>query len=179
MEIRLKEGDGLVCEVSGSDEKALIKLQVGDKTETPWMGVTALQKALKILSPLAGIVPEPQVQHVIHRERASDPIEEGVRHSPPPSAGVPRLSAMTADMKMNLKSFHDQLEDMIENPPPNANGEISDGISEQHIRRLIGDHQGRFQDPSALYPILQGRMGMSRERFSQIIEMNRKSNLVY
>jgi len=177
MEIRLKEGDGLVCEVSGSEEKALIKLQVGDKTETPWMGVTALQKALKILSPLAGIAPEPQVQHVMHR--AAEPIEESIRHHSPPSVGVPKLSAMSADMKMNLKSFHDQLEDMIENPPPNANGEISDGISEQHIRRLIGDHQGRFQDPSALYPILQGRMGMSRERFSQIIEMNRKSNLVY
>jgi len=174
MEIRLKEGDGLVCEVSGSEEKALIKLQVGDKTETPWMGVTALQKALKILSPLAGIAPEPQVQHVMHRERTA---EAPSGNSQP--VGVPKLSAMTADMKMNLKSFHDQLEDMIENPPPNANGEISDGISEQHIRRLIGDHQGRFQDPSALYPILQGRMGMSRERFSQIVEMNRKSNLVY
>jgi hypothetical protein len=174
MEIRLKEGDGLVCEVSGCDERALIKLQVGDSNnETPWMGVTALQKALKMLAPLAGIAPEPQVQHVIHRERAESPSA----NSQP--VGVPKLSAMTADMKMNLKSFHDQLEDMIENPPPNANGEISDGLSEQHIRRLIGDHQGRFQDPSALYPILQGRMGMSRERFSQIIEMNRKSNLVY
>ena len=138
------------------------------------MGVTALQKALKILSPLAGIAQEPQVQHVIHRQ-APEPQQQ----NSPASVGVPKLSAMSADMKMNLKSFHDQLEDMIENPPPNANGEISDGISEQHIRRLIGDHQGRFQDPSALYPILQGRMGMSRERFSQIIEMNRKSNLVY
>jgi hypothetical protein len=181
MEIRLKEGEDLICEVSGAHEKALIKLQAGDKAETPWMGIEALRKAFKILAPLAGVEPEPPRQVITHVEHHHP---QPVHQSSPQamqtiSAGIPKVSSMTPDMKANLKSFHDQLTDMIENPPPNANGEISDGVSEQHIRRLIGDHQGRFQDPIALYPILQGLMGMTRDRFQQIIEMNRKSNLVY
>lgn len=180
MEIRLKEGPDLRCEVSGEAEKALIKLQT-DKGETPWMGISALKKAYKILAPIAGesaeIVPAPSPQKLMREPQQRLHEAEVVDHAPQslaiatPSQPSQKLTPRDTE---NLRIFQDELVALIEDPPPMRDGAPADGLSEAHIRRLIGDHQHRFQDPITLFPILQRHLGMRRERFLHVLEMNRK-----
>jgi hypothetical protein len=53
----------------------------------------------------------------------------------------------------------------------NDSSSSGDGLSEKDIRGLISDHHRRFRDPSALFPICSRVLGMSKERFDQIIKM--------
>jgi hypothetical protein len=162
MEIRLKEGASLRCEITGTEEKALVKLQT-DSGETPWMGIEALRKAYRILAPIAQ---EPQeLEPIVQKKREpdihllTDPPQLQVQPAPQPQA---KRQLSQSDIQ-NLSEFQNQLVDLINDPPPMNDRGGADGLSEAHIRGLIRDHQGRFQDPSALYPILQRHLGMARE----------------
>jgi len=170
MEIRLREGDGLQCEVAGTNEKALIKLQT-EKGETPWMGIEALKKAYRILAPIAGETLDLQQYPKKYPTRQAEAEPEFAQQpkaipSPPPPAASKKLS--DNDIR-NLTQFQSELVELIANPPAMNDGPV-DGLSEAHIRRLISNHQGRFQDPFTLYPILQKHLGMGRERFEAAVK---------
>lgn len=167
MEIRLREGDGLQCEVAGTNEKALIKLQT-EKGETPWMGIEALKKAYRILAPIAGESMELQ-QPKKYLTRQAEPEPEYAQPKAMPSPPPPASKKLSDNDIRNLTQFQNELVELIANPPAMNDGPV-DGLSEAHIRRLISNHQGRFQDPFTLYPILQKHLGMGRERFEAAVK---------
>lgn len=178
MEIRLKEGASLRCEITGTEEKALVKLQT-DSGETPWMGIEALRKAYRILAPIAGEQQdlEPQKKREAEIHLLTDPPQLQAQTAPSVSAPSQPRKLSQSDIQ-NLTEFQNQLVDLINDPPPMNDGGSTDGLSEAHIRGLIRDHQGRFQDPFTLYPILQRHLGMAKDRFQKIVEMNQKNRAI-
>lgn len=184
-EFRLKEGDDLVCEVSGVKEKALIKFQT-EFGETPWMGMQALKKAWKILAPIAGEEPEisksvPQHYYqtapVQHQQNI---LMEAPPPPPPQTRQGPQTTAQRGPLSQaeirDLEAFQLDLVDLLANPPPmNDKGSDESAVGEMPLRRLISDHQGRFRDPFTLFPVLRHHIPeMNRERFQQILEMNKR-----
>lgn len=172
MEIRIREGENLVCEISGNAENTTLIKMIGlggdPAKETPWMGEWALTKALKIIAPFAAQPAQPYQNHIA----APQP---QIEHQPAPVATARPPMALTPAVQADLKLFEGDLVDMMNDPPAMRDGKPADGLSEAEIRRLIGDHQNRFQDPNALFPILRKHLGMEKGRFDMIIESNRKS----
>ena len=179
MEIRLKEGPSLRCEITGTEEKALVKLQT-DSGETPWMGIEALRKAYRILAPIVQepqeLDPVPQKKREADIHLLTDPPQPQFQAAQPQPQPQPQGRKTLSQFEIqSLTEFQNQLVELINDPPPMNDRGGADGLSEAHIRGLIRDHQGRFHDPSALYPMLQRHLGMAKDRFDKIIEMNLKN----
>lgn len=172
MEIRIKTGENLKCYYTGEESKVLVNLCVDEPTPdqngnvpavltTGWIGRKALEDALKLINSVEGVVPVPVVNQVPTWEAKPQDVKSISQNKVAKKPENPEVA----------REFERSLVELIENPPKARDNE-KEGLSELHLRELIGRYVRLFQDPfRGMFPILNNHIGMSQERFQTILEM--------
>lgn len=192
MEIRIKTGEGLVCEYTQVTTNVLVKLlmdggsDTGERppffTETHWLSRRALEEALKVVGAVDGqgvaAPPPPSTwpkelwAHTRNAQFDDDGqpapwIEAGQPQVPPPA---PRATRPQKDPPEAVARFEKALIGLMEDPPSSTRAE--DGaLKEIHVRELVTLHRSVFQNPvDAMAPVLAKHLGIDRQRVEMMVK---------
>lgn len=190
MDSRIKTGDGLKCEYTGTDAKALIKIYGEGDVESAWMGSEVLNQALNLLSSV-----EPKKKLLIERESTgymsndkmpawldenrSKPFKlpdemkkvgifanNGIDSGPAPRTPG-RNVKVPPEVVKNFTSACQELKDH----PPKSRESDTDGVPESSIRELIKNFLPYFGDnPNQMFTPLRIIFSFNKERFTTIVD---------
>lgn len=173
MEVRIKKGDGLKCQYSGNEASVLIKIYEHDAQDSEkssgWICADALKDAYNMLQAAEGRV---EKLKPIAAQAAPQLLTETPTLAPVVET-VAKPQAQPEKPKDNpqlMANFQKDLVQLINEPPKSREGE-KDGLSEIHVKELIGKYRGAFLDlKGSMWPILNRHIGMTSDRFNFIVD---------
>jgi hypothetical protein len=160
VELRVRIGDGLVCDYSSQSAPSLVKfVNESSGIESGWMSEGALLAGLRMIS---SMVQQKPSQEVLRQDILTDSFNG--------SRGEGRRAAAVQTNTAAVAAFAKELVELI-NDPPRATEKEKEGLSELHIRTLMQSHLPAVGNRDAMYPVLNQYLGMTKERYDSIIGM--------
>lgn len=172
MEIRIRTGQDLACEYTGSQHDVLVKLSPDDGAsgggETMWLGIDALMQAARLIGSISKecqLPPQMQPQSLAASQPQQMPGQ--VIHGASPLKDPPEAKDQ---FEKDLTRFVDKESEEDSSAEVKPGEERPSYLPEMKLKEYVRSKARTFRNPVAvMLPALAKHVGMGKERLEHIL----------